>query len=464
MSKEDSLNSVTAVSAVAGAGKTSLLVEICNATKPKSGLYLAYNKSVATEAQQRFPKSVSCSTTHSLAWRSVVKQYSLKVGNFSYRSMPSSIPYSTRCNIVDHIRQFCLSEHVDFNHYSDEFELDPKFKSICNKYLDLMGSGSIECSHDFYLKMFHILLVNGSIEFPEFDLLALDEAGDLNKVTFEIFKAIKAKRKLMCGDASQNIYVFNHTINCFKAVEGTATFFPMSQSFRVSSKIASRIEAFQRKYVDSNFNFKGIPDDPSMEIKSRAYISSTNSGLIAKMISLNKLDIPYALARKADEIFKLPLILMSIKPRGFIGANEFKFLQTDFDEWNSSRALKLEYKSALAYIKSEHPHDIQLQTAIGILFTYGSVEVMECYKHAKKHASSKQSYVLGTAFVFKGAEFDEVEIAPDLNKATGAVLELVSDGVQFDQLLPEHQAILNLYYVATTRARHSLLNADLLDI
>lgn len=41
------------VSALAGTGKTSTLVGIAQATQGR-GLYLAFNKGIATEAQQRF--------------------------------------------------------------------------------------------------------------------------------------------------------------------------------------------------------------------------------------------------------------------------------------------------------------------------------------------------------------------------------------------------------------------------
>ena len=55
---------LTMVSAVAGAGKTTLLVSIANTITHTSGLYIAYNKSVATEASRKFPKTVVCSTVH----------------------------------------------------------------------------------------------------------------------------------------------------------------------------------------------------------------------------------------------------------------------------------------------------------------------------------------------------------------------------------------------------------------
>ena len=45
-------------------------------SRRSSGLYLAFNKAIATEAKEKFPRTVDCRTTHSLAYRSVVSSYS----------------------------------------------------------------------------------------------------------------------------------------------------------------------------------------------------------------------------------------------------------------------------------------------------------------------------------------------------------------------------------------------------
>lgn len=62
------------ISAFAGTGKTSTLTAVAKSTS-KSGLYLAFNKSTASEAKAKFPPSVDCKTTHSLAFRAVPDAY-----------------------------------------------------------------------------------------------------------------------------------------------------------------------------------------------------------------------------------------------------------------------------------------------------------------------------------------------------------------------------------------------------
>jgi len=62
------------VLAGAGSGKTATLVMAAEAMRGR-GLYVAYNKAIATEAKAKFPDSVTCATAHSLAYRAVGFRY-----------------------------------------------------------------------------------------------------------------------------------------------------------------------------------------------------------------------------------------------------------------------------------------------------------------------------------------------------------------------------------------------------
>ena len=63
------------IEAGAGTGKTSTL-RLVAATQPRRrGLYVAYNKAIATDAKRSFPTSVTCATAHSLAFRAVGRRF-----------------------------------------------------------------------------------------------------------------------------------------------------------------------------------------------------------------------------------------------------------------------------------------------------------------------------------------------------------------------------------------------------
>ena len=77
----DSRAALLAVDAFAGSGKTSTLVEYARARPRARILYLAFNKSVAADARERFPDNVDCRTTHSLAYSVEGRKYSAKLAN-----------------------------------------------------------------------------------------------------------------------------------------------------------------------------------------------------------------------------------------------------------------------------------------------------------------------------------------------------------------------------------------------
>jgi hypothetical protein len=394
---------LTLVKAIAGAGKTSLLVSLAHTLKPTNGLYLCYNKVIATEAQRKFPKAVLCCTTHSLAYKPTVTAHKLHLGPFSYRNLPSFIPYERRCELVSYLREFFLSSHLDLQSFitKDEVPITPDETSILNTIIQQMESGSIECTHDFYLKYFHILLATNHLTYPPFDFIALDEAGDLNPVTLAIFNLLPSPRKIMVGDPSQNIYSFNHTINCFSVMADKGTTLPMSQSFRVATEIAQPIESFCKRYLDPNMEFKGITvTDPT--IHTSGYIARTNASLISKMMYLNSMSIPYGLTRSPDQIFQLPRLLCSLRKGVNIPLPEFKHLQHDLDDYYDDPELQQRHRTLLGYLKHRHKDDIQLSTGISIVLRYGMSGILSCYNEAKKHHRTDQPLLLGTAHSMKG--------------------------------------------------------------
>lgn len=443
---------VTAVSAVAGSGKTSLLVEIAKAFPKGQALYLAYNKSIATEASRKFPSSVSCMTTHSLAYRAIVSPSGLSVTNFiNFNDAKDIKSFDYFVEIANYIKDFCLSEYSTLTSFFETKSLTPLDKTMIEKYISKMAHGEIPCTHEAYLKFYHMSLANGTIQYAEpFTLIMLDEAGDLNPVTLEIFKLLPANRKIMVGDPHQNIYAFNQTINGFEAMSHKVTKFPMSQSFRVASDIAKRVEKFCIKHLKEDFSFKGT-NLSDKTITSRAYITRTNAALVAKMIELNRQGIQYGLIRTPEKIFELPRMLCALKPNGVITDKNYAHLQKDINSWDTDAFLKKQFKSPLAYIKNIYKEDVALQVATTLVLQYGVKGIYDCFAEAKKHKLREQTLTLGTAHSCKGLEFDSVTIAPDLNTVAKAAK------------LTGNKDELNLYYVATTRARKELLDADELD-
>lgn len=453
-----STTGLTLISSIAGSGKTTMLQAISTAIPHTNGLYICYNKGIATEASRKFPKSTTCSTTHSLAYQAVFKDHNLKLGDFTYRSIIERLSYDHKLLVVDSVREFCLSRFTDFKAFCLANELPSFVSNLGQSYLNKMHTAEIECTHEFYLKLFHILLASGDLEYEPFDFIMLDEAGDLNEVTLEIFKLLPSDRKIAVGDPFQNIYTFNHTINCFEVLKGQGTLFHMSKSFRVADYIAPRIEKFCRTYLDPTMTFEGVSPH-STAIRSSLYITRTNSALIGRMIELNNQHKQYGLVRKAAEIFRLPLMLCGLKYQGFITEASYKHLQSDVDDWYEYDNIRSQFASPLSYIGHVHKEDFQLQQAIRLVARHGKPTIMQAYQEAKKHERSNQSYILATAHSCKGLEADEVYIADDMNESISDILIQLSLGRALDSLTTTEQESLNLYYVAISRAAVQLHNA-----
>ena len=450
---------VVLVSSVAGSGKTTLLKSIAKVVPHTHGIYLCYNKSVAVESQREFPKSVSCSTVHSLAYQSVVAPFKYKIGTFNFKSINEPIRYEQKCQLVDLIREFCLSQYTSFNEFAASNHLTQLMLQLGNKYLSLMQDRKIECTHDFYLKYFHILLAHGDIAFDPFDFVMIDEAGDLNQVTLEIFKLLPSKLKVAVGDPYQNIYAFNYTVNCFELLRDSSKLFHMSTSFRVNSTIAERIQSFCRSTLDPFMVFVGVPTDNT--ISTRAFLTRTNAGLVRKMIELNTQRTPYGLVRKASEIFKLPIMLASLKYQGFITDPAYKHIQTLYDDWYETPHLQHDFKTPLSYIASEYKDDVQLSAAINLLIKHGTKAIFDTYKEASKHEQFNHNLTLATAHSVKGLEFDEVVIDTNLNEMVNLAVLKVQEGSLTTSDQP-YLDVMNLYYVACSRAKKSLINATAL--
>ena len=450
-------DSLVLVNAVAGAGKTFLLTQIVEELGLRNVTYLAYNKSIAEEAEEKFPSSVECATIHSMAYRHTVRPYGLKLGYLTpYELRIPGKSYEAKVMLLEHLREFCLSEYLKFSDYAKSRQLSEENTKIITKLLNQMGEGELTCTHDFYLKYFHILLAEGEIDLGKTDLLMIDEAGDLTAVTLAIFELIPAGIKLAVGDNNQNIYGFNFTINAFEKLEGRGKLFPLTKSFRVSADIADRIEHFCKGYLDPNMQFKGQEGIDTEDIRTTAFISRTNSCLINAMVELTDNNEPFITVRRPQDIFRLPLILCFLRYQGTIKDSEYKHLQKDVDEWYETPELKQQFKTPAAYIRTLYK-DIQIQQACSLLFTHGKSKILDIYNSVKAADNDKSiTTILTTAHSVKGLEYDRVVIMDDLNqKAAEAKSSFDTHGF----LNQEEREELCLYYVACSRAKKKLVNA-----
>lgn len=452
------------ISARSGSGKTFMLATTTRHLSPTTGMYLAYNKSIAEESKDKFPSTIACRTTHSLAFGNIVKNLGLEVGFFSYKNIRERVPFEEKLIVVEIMEKFCLSASTDIHSLCKD-NYPAKLIDIAQTYIRKMQSKEIPCTHSFYLKLYQLSLKAGIIRPKKLDLLMLDEAGDINEVTLSIFQLLPAKLKILVGDNHQNIYSFNGTINGFNALKGVGQYFELTKSFRVSSFIAKGIEQFCKTYLDENVKFVGVDyRHTDMIVDNHAYISRTNASMIARMIQLDEHHVQYNLVRPTKTIFELILILLYLKPHGEIYNAKYKFLQAEADQWEQDVAMHAFFPTLFSYIASVNEGDIEITSAMSLLSRFGKDTIMTTYNNATRHEKDHKHHkmTLTTAHSSKGLEFDAVTIDDDMNQALQKILN--DEYVITNGMTDKHKEEFRLYYVAVSRCKYKLYGAEFIEL
>lgn len=240
------------VNALAGTGKTSTLRMMSEMKPNASGLYIAFNKSVADSAQKVFGMHVECRTSHSLAYRHVIRSsqknlldklrtgpqrddrqaitedFNLMSRGFATTETRNSGPQSRFIGgwqltalALDTLDRFCQTgsaepsaAHVvpprnfkpqNFNEFRKQAweAIGPVVLALWDDLLDPSGK-YMRFTHSSYLKLFQL-----SAPVLPYDFILLDEAQDTAPVTEDVVvRQAEHSLLVMVGDPSQAIYGF----------------------------------------------------------------------------------------------------------------------------------------------------------------------------------------------------------------------------------------------------------------
>ena len=461
---------IVLIKAVAGAAKSSSLVEAIRRYKSiyheATCRYLIFGSMAAAEAKREFGSNSIVSTLHAFAYSYTVKQYSLGMVRpfLTWRDLPKSIkrPFGSDFELIQMIEQYCLSDFTSVDAYSNANHDNPEFNHrlvpLLKQLLNQMASGGMPITHSFYLKLFHIFVMNGTIQLPSVDRLLVDEFQDMSGMALDIIDAIPATQKIFVGDPNQSIFEFLNLKDGFQFYPD-AKVLQLSKSFRVDQSYAPAIETFLQTYLEPNAVFEGMEYPLKVKSVTKAYLVRNNNTLISKMIEYNKANLTYHLSHKTklDQIFKLPRALIFAKPAFDQKDFELKHLQHDIDDWGSLPAKKRESISLYKYLLQANPEDARLKSAIQLVLNHGSDDILNAYNHAKAQTMVASNLYLLTAHTSKGGTWDIVELDNDLN-------ESIIEAIEAHQTLPtpSTHAELCLAFVACSRHRYQLLNCKFL--
>ena len=279
------------VSAFAGAGKTSTLASISKALGYKRGMYLAFNKAIATEAKGKLSKNCSARTFHSLAFREFGVQFNggqlsqrltsrhvvdrLCVQSASFRGDALSaqmianaamMTVSAFCRTTDHelsAKHFRSDLRIDTDTFQGR-DLDRMFKRLVIPYAQdlwrlMKEPGDFPTTHDVYLKLYAM----SKPTIPA-DFILFDEAQDADPLMLGILKN-QNTQVIYVGDRWQQIYGWRGAVNAMQTIE-TDSEAHLTQSFRFGPEIAAAASEVLH-YMGEHRSIRGNPDKDSRMAK-----------------------------------------------------------------------------------------------------------------------------------------------------------------------------------------------------
>jgi superfamily I DNA/RNA helicase len=462
------------INAVAGSGKTTTVIEYAR-TRPKNSkiLYVAFNKSVKTEAIKKFADkgfiNVKVETAHSLAYKNIVFAHNYKVSSNGYKANEIAELLGLKGNgdkhaeyiIANHVNKFiayfCNSEkqRVQDLNYLDQVS-DQKARIFVKNYyayiekqtrlfLAKMDKGEIDITHDFYLKKFQ--LSNPQLTF---DYILFDEGQDASPAMLDIFLKQSAT-KIIVGDTHQQIYGWRFAVNSLEKVDFSAL--NLSTSFRFSPDIANLANKVLEwkdhfgKYDPVLISGKGISKDK----KTKATLARTNLGLLLKAIEF------------VTETKNNKRIYFEGNINSYTYADDGASLYDVLNLYNGNRNRirdKLIQSMNSMYELEEYitkTEDVQLGMMVEIVKEYGN-EIPGIIKsikerHIDNDDKEKADMIFSTVHRCKGMEYDSIQLVNDFITEE-KIKKIIEQAKEIDLNVAKLNEEINLLYVAITRTKN----------
>ncbi len=446
------------IDAYAGAGKTCTLVLLAESRKTK-GLYLAFNRSIAVEAQRRLPAHVRAVTIHSLAFRGVRRQLRYPEWKLTEKLTAQKIAdgfrfpdlVSFHCGIVlarhtfavvllEAVRRFLLSaDDKPLPSHTPRFgvlaELEPdQFASFAEQTASQAGflwramsqrQAGLPLGHDGYLKQWAL-----SDPHPRVDYLLVDEAQDLNPVLLHALR--KAECQIVyAGDPFQQIYEWRGAVNAMEQVH-TPHRTLLAQSFRFGHEIAAAASIVLRE-LGARVPVRGEPTLSSHvgRVLPNAVLARSNAGVIGNVLAaLSKGKRCFVLGGTA-EMERLLLDVARIQAGQPATSPEF----FGFTSW----------KDVLR--ASSTPEGEHLRPILMLIQQHGANRILQGLAACEKVEGSAE-LVCSTTHRAKGREWGYVRLDDDFEAGFGRAARSPLQGRPVALA-----AEMRLLYVALTRGR-----------
>ncbi|EHX5358757.1 ATP-dependent helicase [Salmonella enterica] len=437
------------VSAFAGTGKTSTLCRYAEENPTERMLYVAYNRAIRDEAEQKFPFNVTCKTSHQLAWPTVGKHYSHRLVNTLRltdvaRALNSHNWLLARLTL-DVINRFMCSAsaYITAEHAPEPDDCkgieSAQILRSARKIWDMMSDrqGDFPVTHDTYLKLYQ--LSNPDLS-SRYTTVLFDEAQDANPVTSAIVLN-QSCRVVLVGDTHQQIYRFRGADNAMYAPElESADRLWLTHSFRFGpevARVANRLLALKGEthQVTGKGGADRVLQTTPRTFGHHAVLHRTVCGVIRTALH-------WSLAGKkvywvgGMDSYKVGELL------------DLYWFSVDMAERMQHDRLSREFRDYDEYLQiAEETNDVEMKQAIFILEQFFPLpERLNTLRDQRVITEADADVTVCTAHRSKGLEWDRVKLHDDFADI-------------LDPEMPEskRQDEINLMYVAATRARKILI-------
>ncbi|MEV0617658.1 UvrD-helicase domain-containing protein [Nonomuraea sp. NPDC050404] len=446
------------IEAGAGCGKTSVLKMAARAVPRRRGLYIAYNKAIAVEAQKSFPNSVTCKTSHALAFGAVGRRYAHRLNAARMKSedvaklTKINNPIYTPTTIIPpaHVARIVMATVGAFTRSARTNILsqpvpripgldDPETRQTLAAEIPFLAQkawqdildprGQLPFSHDCYLKIWCL----SDPQLTKYDYILLDEAQDSNPPVAKMVNQQRHAQLVLVGDSSQELYGWRGADNAMAEFDGVRK--TLSQSFRFGAAVAEEANVWL-EYLNAPLRLRGFD-----QINSRiteldepdAILCRTNGTAMAQVMAQLKAGRRVSLVGGGDQIRKLAQAAIQLKDgRSCSHPELFAFKNwgelQDYVEEDEGSDLR-----PFVNLIDEHGPDIVLATVSKLVETRFDVEISTGHKA-------------------KGREWRRVRVANDFPEP-----KPTSDGKPGKISRPDAM----LAYVTVTRAQYELDNSGL---
>lgn len=438
-----------AIEAGAGTGKTATLQLLAESTG-RRGQYIAFNKAIVEESKMRMPKTVACSTAHSLAYRAVGSQYAerlrsskrmrsmdiaLRLGLDPYRLDGKTISASFLGGwIMSGIIRFCQTadpepdarhlpyiEGIDLvvdgerQYHNNNRVAAAHVDALRRAWADLMDeNGVLPFRHDHYLKAWQL-----SGPRIAADYILFDEAQDANPVMVAIVAAQTHAQLVWVGDSQQQIYSFTGAVNALAQVPADNRAF-LTQSFRFGPEIAAQANLVLDT-LDADLRIVGTPTIESAVTpvpEPDAILTRTNATAVRTVLRLQQEGFRVALVGGGDEVVRFARGAQELKLAGHTDHPELAC----FESWDEVQR----------YVQEDQLGN-ELELMVKLVDDFGVETILAAL--AQTIREDEADVIVSTAHKSKGREWDRVQLGDDFPPENPSDEEL------------------RLLYVAVTRAK-----------